>query len=314
METMKAAGMTGRGGLETLAYVDVPRPQPGDGEVLVRVHAAAITPTEATWSSAWKTSAGADRPFPIILGHEFSGTVAALGPGVTGVAMGDAVYGLNDWHEQGAQAEYCLARPAQLAPKPQSLDSIQAAEVPLAALTAWQALFDHARLTAGQQVLVHGATGGVGAFAVQLAHRHGAYVVATVSTPNLDFVRELGADEALDYTTTRVDALAHKVDVVLDTVGGETLAQSFAVLNSGGTLVSVVDEPSREQAEAHGIRAIVFVVELIQRQLQEIGRLIDEGQLRPLVAAVYPLDQAREAYARAKAGRMRGKIVLQVAG
>jgi len=159
---MNAAGITAHGGLDKLAYVAVPRPQPGAGEVLVRVHAAAITPTESSWSGTWKTRAGADRRFPIIPGHEFAGVVVALGPDVTDLAVGDAVYGFNDWDRQSAQAEYCLARPAQVAPKPHSLDFVQASEVPISALTAWQALFDHARLAAGQRVLVHGATGGVG--------------------------------------------------------------------------------------------------------------------------------------------------------
>ena len=170
METMKAVGITGSSGLESLAYVDVPRPEPGAGEVLVRVHATAITPTEVTWSSTWKTDEGAERSFPIISSHEFSGTLAALGSGVTAMAVGDAVYGFNDWDQQGAQAEYCLAHPAQLAPKPTSLDFVRAAEVPISALTAWQALFEHGHVAAGQRVLIHGATGGVGAFAVQLAH------------------------------------------------------------------------------------------------------------------------------------------------
>jgi NADPH:quinone reductase-like Zn-dependent oxidoreductase len=227
---MKAAGITARGGLDKVAYVAVPRPQPGAGEVLVRVHAAAITPTEFSWSGTWKTRAGADRLFPIIPGHELAGVVVALGPDVTDLAVGDAVYGFNDWDRQGAQAEYCLARHAQLAPKP---DFVQAAEVPISALTAWQALFDHARLAAGQRVLVQGATGGVGAFAVQLAHRAGAHVIATASTHNLDFARELGADEAVDYTTTRVEVVVRDVDVVLDTVGGETQMRSWGYSSRG---------------------------------------------------------------------------------
>jgi NADPH:quinone reductase-like Zn-dependent oxidoreductase len=314
METMKAVGITAPGGLDKLAYEAVPRPKPGEDEVLVRVHAAAITPTELSWSETWKTRAGADRPFPIILGHELAGGVVALGPNVTDLALGQAVYGFNDWDRQGAQAEYCLARPAQLAPKPQSLDFVQAAEVPISALTAWQALFDHAHLAAGQRVLVHGATGGVGAFAVQLAHWAGAHVIATASTHNLDFARELGADEALDYTTTRFEVVVRDVDVVLDTVGGETQVRSWGVLKPGGMLVSVVAAPSHEQVAAHGMRAIFFIVEPDRQQLIEIGRLIDTEQLRPLVAAVYPLEQARAAYARAQGGRMRGKIVLQVGG
>src|SRR5258707_5445439 len=163
METMEAAGITAPGGLDKLAYEAVPRPQPGADEVLVRVHAAAITPTELSWSGTWKTRAGADRPFPIILGHELAGVVVALGPTVTDLAVGQAVYGFNDWDRQGAQAAYCLARQAQLAPKPHSLDFVQAAEAPISALTAWHALFDHAHLSSGQRVPVHGTPGRGGA-------------------------------------------------------------------------------------------------------------------------------------------------------
>jgi len=314
---MKATCLKRRGGPETLVSADVLRPVPGPGEVLVRVHATAITPTEFTWSLTWQTVDGANRPFPIILGHEFSGVIEAHGPGVVGdadQAEGAAVFGMNDWSWQGAEAEYCLARPAQLAPKPHSLDFVQAAEVPISALTAWQALFDHAHLAAGQRVLIHGATGGVGAFAVQLARWAGAHVIATASTHHLAVARELGADEALDYTKTRFDEVVRDIDVVLDTVGGETQVRSWAVLKPGGMLVSVVAAPSSEQAAAHSVRAIFFIVEPDRHQLSEVGRLIDAGQLRPLVAAVYPLEQARAAYARAQGGRMRGKIVLQVGG
>jgi NADPH:quinone reductase-like Zn-dependent oxidoreductase len=286
METMKAAGITDSSGLDSLAYLDMPRPEPGGGEVLVQVHAMAITPTEVAWSSTWKTNAGVDRPFPIISNHEFSGTVAALGPSVTGMAVGDVVYGFNDWNQQGAQAEYCLARPAQLAPKPHSLDFVQAAEVPISALMAWQALFEHGRVEKGQRVLIPGATGGVGACAVQLAHRKGAHVIATASTPNLDFARELGAEEVVDYTTTRFDTVVRDVDMVLDTVGGETLARSLDVLKPGGVLVSITDEPPQELVEVRRVRAVFFVVERRQQELVEIGQMIDAGQLRPLVAAI----------------------------
>jgi NADPH:quinone reductase-like Zn-dependent oxidoreductase len=312
MATMKAACIPARGGPEQLVYEDVPRPQPGEGDVLVRVHAAAITPTEFTWEETWKTASGADRPFPIIPGHEFSGVVAAIGRGVSGVTEGDPVYGLNDWDRQGAQAEYCLAGPTQLAPMHQALDHVQAAEVPISALTAWQAFSDKARLEAGQRVLIHGATGGVGAFAVQLAHQRGAHVIATASTGNVEFARELGADEVVDYTATPFESAVHDADIVLDTVGGETLARSWDALKPGGTLISIVAPPSQEQAAARGVRGVFFIVEPNRAQLAEIGRLIEAGQLRPVVAGVYPLARAREAYARAQAGHMRGKIVLRV--
>lgn len=312
METMRAVGIRSRTDPDEQVYVGLARPQSGDGDVLVRVHAAALTPTEFSWPGTWKTQTGADRPFPVIPGHEFSGVVAALGAHVSDLAIGDAVYGFNDWDQQGAQAEYCLARPQQLAPIPQTLDFAQAAEAPISALTAWQALFDHAHLEAGQNVLIHGATGGVGAFAVQLARWRGAHVIATASTPNVDYAHDLGASQVIDYTTARFDEAAHDMHVVLDTVGGATLTQSWGVLRPEGVLISIVTPISQEQVAAHNRRGVFFVVEPKREQLIEIGRLFDGGELHPLVAAIYPLDRAREAYARARAGHLRGKVVLQI--
>lgn len=320
---MKAACLNAHEGLEQLVYQAVPRPQPGTGEVLVQVHATAITPTEVNWPPTWKTATGADRPFPIILGHEFSGIVTALGPGVArsadasdAITDGMAVYGTNDWDRQGADAEYCLARPDQLAPKPRSLDDAQAAVVPISGLTAWQALFEHAKLAAGQRVLIHGATGGVGSLAVQLAHGKGAHTIGTTSTRHVAFARELGADEVVDYTAQRFEETVHNVDVVFDTVGGETLERSWAVLKPGGVLISIIapppDSAAKQRATAAGIRSIFFVVEPKQAQLVELGRLLDAGQIRPIVAAVYSLEQAHEAYTRGQEQHQPGKVVLHV--
>jgi NADPH:quinone reductase-like Zn-dependent oxidoreductase len=321
---MKAACLNGHEGLEHLVYQEVPRPQPGEGEVLVQVYATAITPTEVNWSPTWKTAAGTDRPFPIILGHEFSGIVTALGPGVAGsadtpdaVTEGTAVYGMNDWDRQGSDAEYCLARPDQLAPKPRALDDAQAAVVPISGLTAWQALFEHAQLAAGQRVLIHGATGGVGSFAVQLAHGRGAHTIGTTSTRHAALARDLGADEVVDYTAQRFEETVTHVDVVFDTVGGETLERSWAVLSPGGVLVSIVapppDSAAKQRATAAGIRSIFFVVEPKQAQLVELGQLLDSRQIRPIVADVYALERAREAYTRGPERHQPGKVVLRVA-
>ncbi len=320
---MKAACLNAHEGLDHVVYQEVPRPQPGTGEVLVQVHATAITPTEVSWSPTWQTATGADRPFPIILGHEFSGIVTALGPGVArsadapeAITDGMAVYGMNDWDRQGADAEYCLARPDQLAPKPRSLDDVQAAVVPISGLTAWQALFEHAQLAAGQRVLIHGATGGVGSFAVQLAHGKGAHTIGTSSTRHVAFARELGADEVVDYTTQRFEETVHDVDVVFDTVGGETLERSWAVLKPGGVLISIVapppDSAAKQRATAAGIRSIYFVVEPKQAQLVELGQLLDAGHIRPVVAAVYALERAREAYTGGQEQHQPGKVVLHV--
>jgi NADPH:quinone reductase-like Zn-dependent oxidoreductase len=305
MDTMKAIRLRALGGVEGLIYEDAVRPRPRAGEVLVQVHAAAITPSEFTWI-------GSDRAFPLILGHEFSGVVTELGPGASGVAIGDAVYGLPAFDRDGAQAEYVIVTPDEIAPKPQSLDHAHAAAVPISALTAWQALFDHARLVAGQRVLVHGASGSVGAFAVQLAHWKGAQVIGTVSERNMHLVRELGADEIVDYATRGYEEAIRGVDVVLDTVGGETVTRSWGMLKAGGLLISIVDEPAQEQAAAYDVRAAYFVVEPNRGQLGDIARLIDAGQLRPSVEAVYPLAQGREAYTRAAQGHLRGKIVLRI--
>src|SRR5262245_26094782 len=256
---MKAIRLHIRGGPEALVYEEAQQPHPQAGEVLVRVHAAAVTPTELLWVPTWKTRTGEDRPFPIILGHEFSGVIAALGAGVTDWAEGDAVYGLNDWFENGAQAEYCVAPAVPLAPKPRLLDHVQAAVVPISALTAWQALFERANLQTGQRVLIHGAAGSVGSFAVQLARWCGGHVTGTASAQNLDFVRVLGAHEVIDYRATRFEDIVHDMDVVFDTVGGETLQRSWGVLKSGGTLVTIAAQS--EGAQDPAIRDAFFIVE-----------------------------------------------------
>jgi NADPH:quinone reductase-like Zn-dependent oxidoreductase len=307
---MNAVLLNEIGGPENLAYGHTPEPLAGEGEVLVRVHATAVTPTEFEWAPTWKTANQGRRPFPIILSHEFSGVVAARGPGVADIAVGDAVYGLNDWFRNGAQAELCVARAADLASKPLSLDHVHAAVVPISALTAWQGLFDRGGLSAGQRVLVHGAAGGVGLFAVQLAHWRGAHVIATASAHNVAFVHTLGADEVIDYKAARFETVAHDVDLVFDAVGGETLTRSWAVLTPAGRLVTIAT--ASEPATEPRVRDAFFIVEPNREQLREIARLLDGGQLRASVEAVFPLAEVRQAYARAQHGGMRGKIVLQV--
>ena len=217
---MKAIRLHARGGPETLGYDEAQQPRPGEGEVLVRVHAAGVIHTELSWVPTWNTRAGEPRPLPVIPGHEFSGEIAALGAGVRDAGVGDLVYGLNDWYWDGASAEYCVARVADIAHKPASVDHVHAAATPISALTSWQGLVERAGLAAGQRVLVHGAAGGVGTFAVQLARWRGARVTATASSANLDFVRSLGADEVIDYRAERFEDMVRDVDVVFDTVGG----------------------------------------------------------------------------------------------
>jgi len=310
---MKAIRIHSRSGPEGLVYEDAPQPHPGEGEVLVRVYATSVMWQEPTWSETWKTPTGVDRHLPIPC-HDLSGVVAEIGAGVSGVAVGEAVYALTEFWRDGAAAEYTISRPADLAPKPRSLDYVQAAGIPLVGLTAWQALFDHAGLSSGQSILIHGAAGGVGSIAVQLARWAGAHVIGTASARNRDFLRELGANEVIDYTTTRFEDVLHDVDIVLDTIGGDTMERSWSVLKKGGLLVSIFSPPSQEQAKAHGVRAVFFIVEPDRAELIQLGNLVDSGQLRPVIDTVYPLSEARQAFEHALSGHTRGKIILQVVG
>jgi NADPH:quinone reductase-like Zn-dependent oxidoreductase len=295
------------------SYGDVPRPEPGEGELLVRVHATSIIPAELGWRTTWETRAGVERTFPVIPGHEFSGLVAAMGTGVRGLDIGEEVYGMNDWDSQGAQAEYCLTRTDQIARMPGSIGHIKAAATPISALTAWQALIEYGHLAAGQRVLIHGGSGDVGAFAVQVARSLGAYVLATASTENTELARGFGADEVIDYSTTRFEEIARNVDLVLDTLGHETQERSWVALKPGGLLVSIVRPPSQDLADAHRARGHFFIVQPNHKQLSEVALLIDGGMLKPLVAADYDLEQAREAYAFATTGHRAGKTILRVA-
>jgi NADPH:quinone reductase-like Zn-dependent oxidoreductase len=310
---MKAIRIHGRGGPDNLVYEDVPQPHPGPGEVLVRVYATGVIVNELRWNETYETKAGSKRVLPIP-GRDLSGMVVEVGPGVPALTEGAEVYAMLDYGRDGAEADYTIALPGELAPKPRPLDYVQAAAVPLSALTAWQGLFEHASLVAGQTILIHGGAGGVGVFAVQLARWAGAHVIATASARNREFLRELGADEFIDYTTTRFEDVVHDVDLVFDLVGGDTLQRSWQVIKLGGTLVSVVSpRPSFEEAKARDVHAAWFVVEPNREQLIQIGELIDAGKLRSIIDAVFPLSQARQAYEQGTKGHMRGKIVLRVA-
>src|SRR6476659_9355549 len=251
-QTMKAIRIHSYGGLEVLKYEDAPRPQPQAGEVLVRVHAAGVNPID------WKVRQGHMKDFwphkfPLILGWDVSGTVEEVGPRVSRFKIGDEVYSIPDPTRNGAYADYVVVRESELALKPNSLHHIRAAAVPLAALTAWQSLFDTAQLQPGQRVLIHAGSGGVGHVAVQLAKWKGAYVFATASTKNQELLRELGVDEPIDYTKQKFEDVARDVDLVLDLIGGETQERSWSVLKKGGVLLSVVEPPSADKAKALGV-------------------------------------------------------------
>jgi NADPH:quinone reductase-like Zn-dependent oxidoreductase len=309
---MKAIRLHGRGGPDQLVYEDAPHRHPGVGEVLVRVYATGVIANELKWDVTYQTKAGSPRVLPIP-GRDLSGVVEEVGPGVTAPVKGSEVYAMLDYGCDGAEAEFTIALPNELAPKPGTLDYVQAAAVPLSALTAWQALFEHANLAAGQTVLIQGAAGGVGVFAVQLARWAGAHVIATASARNRDFLRELGVNEVIDYTTTRFEEVVQSVDLVFDTVGSDILARSWQVVKPEGMLVSVVSpRPSADAIKGHDVHFAWFVVQPNREQLVQIGELIDAGRIRPIIDTVLPLAQARQAYEQGARGHTRGKIVLRV--
>jgi len=309
---MKAIRIHQPGGPEDLVYEDAPIPKLQIGDALVRVYAMAITPAELTWDETYKTREGVSR-LPSIPGHDVAGIVEQVDAGVNEVKVGDAVYALTDFARDGSAAEYVAVPATDLAPKPRTLDFEQAAAVPLSGLTAWQALFDHAALAPGQRVLIHGASGGVGGYAVQLARWRGAHVIATTSPTNFDFAKELGANEVIDYTSSRFETRVREVDVVLDTIGGDTLERSWGVLRPGGMVVTLPAPPPPNKAEEYGVRSVFFIVQPNRAELIEIGKLIDAEVLRPSLATVLPLQQAQQAFRQGASGHNRGKIVLRVA-
>jgi NADPH:quinone reductase-like Zn-dependent oxidoreductase len=295
-----------------LVLEDVPLPAVGPGDVLVRVQASGVSPGELDWPGAWLRHDGSPRTPPIVPGHEVSGIVETLGTATSGVAVGDEVFGYIDVRRDGADAEYVAVQDDELAPKPATLTHAQAAAIPLSALTAWQALFDHGDLAPGQRVLVHGGAGGVGTFAVQLARWRGARLIATSSGRDADLVRKLGADEVIDYRAQRFEEVVGEVDLVLDTVGGDTWERSWAVVKPGGRLVSIAVPRPPERETLDGRRAIWFVVKADRGQLIEIARLVDAGLVRPVVSEVLPLARGREAYGPNARRGGPGKIVLNV--
>lgn len=296
---------------ETIRFESVQKPAPGPGEVLVKVRAIGVGPWDA-WIRAGKSAL--PQPLPLTLGSDLSGDIEVVGPDVTDLRVGDAVYGVTNPRFVGAYAEYALAEAEMIARKPTTLGYVEAASVPVIAVTAWQGLFDQAQLKAGQTVLIHGAAGNVGAYAVQLAKRAGIRTIATVSDKDRSFVRELGADTVLDYRTERFEETARNLDAVLDLVGGETQARSMQVLKPGGRLISAVSEPDQERAGHYGVQAKFFLVAVTSSRLSEITGLIDRGLLKTRVGAVIPFEQAYEAHLMLEGSRHspEGKIVLEL--
>ena len=305
MKAVRIAKPEGFEGIEGLVYEDAPDPQPAVGDALVHVRAASFTPTELTWPLR-TDRAGHERAAPIPA-HEGSGVVVALGYGSAGLSVGDEVYGLIDGYRDGWAAEYVAIEVRSLAPKPTTIDFVEAASIPQAGLTSWQALFDHGHLESGQTVVIHGAGGGVGSIGVQLARWAGARVIGTGRAGARQRVLELGADQFVDVERDGWETTIGQVDLVYDAIGGDVLARSPAIVKPGGALVSVMNPPQTDRSD---IRTVHFVRDPSGAQLREISRLVDDGTLRPQVGAVYPLANARDAFMAKSTQHIPGKVVL----
>jgi NADPH:quinone reductase-like Zn-dependent oxidoreductase len=311
---MKAVRIHRYGAADELVYEEAACPSLREDEVLIRVHAAGVNPFDCAVRSGYVAGSGYfQHTLPLILGADVSGVVESVGSGVTEFQPGDEVYTRVDLNRDGGYAEYVAVRASDVVSKPDSLDHVHAAALPHVSLTAWGTLYDTANLAPGQTVLIHGAAGGVGHIAVQLAKLRGAKVIGTASTDNLDFLRELGVDEAVDYTVGPFEDVVRDVDVVLDTIGGDCQERSWQVLKPGGLLMSIVHPPSAETAAACGVRQEFAMASFaVGPVLREIASLVNAGQLKPTVSAILPLDQVQRAHGMSESRRTRGKIVLQV--
>lgn len=308
---MKAIRIHEYGGPEVLKYEDAPQPVPAADEVLIKVCASGVNPID------WKIREGhAQERFPtklpLILGWDVSGEIEEVGSNVINFRKGDEVYGRPDPTKNGTYAEYVVVKADQVNQKPKSIDHDKAAAIPLAGLTAWQGLFDHGLLEKGQKVLIHGASGGVGTYAVQFAKWKGAYVIGTASADNIDFLYELGADEVVDYKNEKFEEKINDVDLVFDVIGGDTQKRSLKVLKKGGRLVTTVKPENQEEAKSKNIQIEGFIAQSYAGELQQIADLVDSGKVKPIVEKVFPLEKAAEAQKLSKEGHPRGKIILKV--
>ena len=308
---MKAIVVHEFGGPEVLKYEDAPRPEPKEDEMLIKVFAAGANSFDGVLRSG-KFAKIFKMQLPWIPGYDIAGTVEKVGGKVSKFKVGDPVYAFISIPTGGGYAEYALAKQNQVALKPATISFIEAAGVPSVALTAWQALVDKGNLQSGQTVLIHGASGGVGMFAIPIAKIRGAKVFATASTANQDFLKQLGADVAIDYKTQKFEDIAKEVDVVVDGVGGETLTRSYSIVKRGGILVNLVGRVDQAQLDKHGIRGVSLEAEYNGDQLAHIGKLIDEKKIKVVVSQTFPLAEATEAQEKADTGHARGKIVLKV--
>jgi NADPH:quinone reductase-like Zn-dependent oxidoreductase len=308
---MKAIQIHEFGGPEVLKLEEAPRPTPADDEVLIKIYASGVNPLD------YKIREGHAKgkfpvKFPLIPGWDVSGEVEEVGSDIKNFRKGDEVYGRPDPTRNGTYAEYVVVKSAYVSRKPQSIGHDKAAGVPLAGLTAWQALFDHGDLQPGQKVLIHAASGGVGSYAVQFAKWKGAYVIGTASKDNVDFVKKLGADEVLDYKKVKFEEKLKDLDLVIDLVGGDTQKKSLDVIKKGGKLVTTVGPQFAEIAKAKDVDLIGFMATSDPEDLEQIAQLIDSGKVNPIISKILPLEKAAEAQELIEKGHMRGKIVLKV--
>ena len=309
---MKAIVVHNYGGPEVLKYEDTRRPEPKEDQILVRVIAAGVNPVDASIRSE-RGAKFFGITLPFIPGYDIAGVVEKTGAKIAKFKPGDSVYAYLSLKDGGGYAEYAVATEVEAAPKPKSIRFVEAAGVPVVALTAWQALIDTAKLSVGQTVLIHGGSGGVGSFAIQIAKARGAKVIATASTANQDLLKQLGADVAIDYTKQKFEDVAKDVDVVLDSVGKDTLARSYGVVKKGGFIVTLVSRLEQAELDKHGIRGASLGVEPNSNELTEIGKLIDEEKIKVVVSQTFPLAEAMKAQEQVATGHTRGKIVLKVA-
>jgi len=309
---MKAIVVHNYGGPEVLKYEDTRRPEPKEDQILVRVIAAGVNPVDASIRSE-RGAKFFGITLPFIPGYDIAGVVEKTGAKIAKFKPGDSVYAYLSLKDGGGYAEYAVATEVEAAPKPKSIRFVEAAGVPVVALTAWQALIDTAKLSVGQTVLIHGGSGGVGSFAIQIAKARGAKVIATASTANQDLLKQLGADVAIDYTKQKFEDVAKDVDVVLDSVGKDTLARSYGVVKKGGFIVTLVSRLDQAELDKHGIRGASLSVNPDSSELAEIGKLIDANKIKVIVSQTFPLSEAMKAQEQVATGHTRGKIVLKVA-
>src|ERR1700693_4656145 len=310
---MKAVVVDGYGGPEVLKYQDVPKPEPKNDEILVRVMAAAVNPV-ATYVRQGKLFKNRDSQGPVILGYDIAGTIEKPGTDAKKFKAGDAVYCYLSVMRGGGYAEFAVAKESESALKPQNINFEEAAAVPLAGTTAWQALIDSAKIDKGQTVLIHGGSGGVGSFAIQIAKAHGAKVIATASTAHQSLLKQLGVDQAIDYTTTKFEDAVKDVDVVLNCVRADAHSHSYGVVKKGGIVVSITDEPDQNECARHGIRGTRMGAHPDSRVLEELTKLIEAGKMKPIVSQTLPLAEASKAHEQIETHHTPGKIVLKVAG